>query len=587
MRDTNINRSLGSSPKVRQSMKRVYQRPTTSASRHSRRNNPQINRAMRPRRTSRAFVYFVVGVLVLALCYAGLSTLSRVQFSRFQKFVDEGNQELAAKIFDQQQKGFNPLHSQFNSRVRRLIISKYDEAIDAEKKIKPERAHLARYAEFQRPAANELASRLGYSVDSFDKDRTKVGEIDSALYYAQPFVVRNVALARIYKKGEMLLGSQRVFNKAQALERSAGQSSAALASYEKVSTQDSANYKLAQKKVAELKKRIQTELAEYKGPIRHIFTHCLLAWPQKAIASKSAKGYNIDCITVPEFKRMIQQLYDNDYMLININDAYELSENNTKVSRPKLMLPKGKKPLIMSIDDVTYDPRKAGNGMVDKLVVKNGKIYTYTEAKNSDTGRDEYSDDNEVFPILENFIAKNPDFSYKGARATLAMTGFIGCFGYRTDRLAKNQAEEIPKAQAVAQTLKKLGYTFASHSYSHHRSAQVSFAKVKDDSQKWKNETEPVVGKTRIYIWSYGESVPQSDPKAKLLRDTYGFRVFDGVGSGGFTRYDKVAMLQDRAPVDGYSLRHRETTYKKMFDCRTVFDAPVRSKLNPSAGGVQ
>ena len=34
-------------------------------------------------------------------------------------------------------------------------------------------------------------------------------------------------------------------------------------------------------------------------------------------------------------------------------------------------------------------------------------------------------------PILEDFIAEHPDFSYQGARAILAVTGHEGVFGYR------------------------------------------------------------------------------------------------------------------------------------------------------------
>ena len=39
---------------------------------------------------------------------------------------------------------------------------------------------------------------------------------------------------------------------------------------------------------------------------------------------------------------------------------------------------------------------------------------------------------NDVLTILEDFIEAHPDFSYRGARGTIAVTGYNGIFGYRT-----------------------------------------------------------------------------------------------------------------------------------------------------------
>ena len=40
--------------------------------------------------------------------------------------------------------------------------------------------------------------------------------------------------------------------------------------------------------------------------------------------------------------------------------------------------------------------------------------------------------DYDLVPILNRFIAEHPDFSYRGARAILAFTGYEGVLGYRT-----------------------------------------------------------------------------------------------------------------------------------------------------------
>ena len=35
-------------------------------------------------------------------------------------------------------------------------------------------------------------------------------------------------------------------------------------------------------------------------------------------------------------------------------------------------------------------------------------------------------------PLLQDFIDEHPDFSYKGAKAVIAFTGYNGILGYRT-----------------------------------------------------------------------------------------------------------------------------------------------------------
>lgn len=38
-----------------------------------------------------------------------------------------------------------------------------------------------------------------------------------------------------------------------------------------------------------------------------------------------------------------------------------------------------------------------------------------------------------MVPRLNTFLKKHPDGAYKGARGMIAMTGYNGVFGYRTD----------------------------------------------------------------------------------------------------------------------------------------------------------
>lgn len=96
---------------------------------------------------------------------------------------------------------------------------------------------------------------------------------------------------------------------------------------------------------------------KYQGAVEHIFFHPLIAYPELAFDGDSmAKGYNDWFITVKEFAKILDSLYANQYVLIDIHSLYEETEMDGKtiVKAKELWLPPGKKPLVLSIDDLNY-----------------------------------------------------------------------------------------------------------------------------------------------------------------------------------------------------------------------------------------
>lgn len=167
-----------------------------------------------------------------------------------------------------------------------------------------------------------------------------------------------------------------------------------------------------------------SSLVEYNGEIKHVFTHCLLSDPSLALNPKNSmsKDYARDCITKDEFKLILHYLHKNNFTLINPHELFFVKDS--QISRKKLYLPKGKKPLIFSFDDVNYDHRKMGKGMVDKLILdKNGEIATQTQKG----GKTSVSKDNEFVPILNSFVSHTPTFLLMAQKVfcvSLAMTEF-------------------------------------------------------------------------------------------------------------------------------------------------------------------
>src|SRR5699024_9301129 len=123
----------------------------------------------------------------------------------------------------------------------------------------------------------------------------------------------------------------------------------------------------------ELNKKIETnqqESIKWEDPekISHLFFHSLIVDPQKAFHDKEqAKGYRDYMVTISEFNKSIQQLYDKGYVLVDFQDLLTKKEDELKFTGVRL--PKGKKPLILSQDDVSYYEYMAGAGFADKLLL--------------------------------------------------------------------------------------------------------------------------------------------------------------------------------------------------------------------------
>ncbi|HEY8424320.1 MAG TPA: hypothetical protein VIL23_06175 [Clostridia bacterium] len=313
----------------------------------------------------------------------------------------------------------------------------------------------------------------------------------------------------------------------------------------------------------------QKDYEVYDGKVYHIFFHSLIINPKLAFSSAMKNGYNNWMTTRGEFKKILQKLYDNNFILININDLIEYK--NGQLTLKKLVLPKGKKPLIISIDDVNYYEYMKGCGFADRLTVADGKVTTIVK-----TPQGEKIDwEGDVIPILDSFVEKHPDFSHKGAKGIVAVTGYQGVFGYRL----KDQKEK-ESAIKVAQALKNTGWLIANHSYSHSVKFKngITYADFKKDLDKWDNLIAPITGKTNIYISPFGASFSVKDPKMRYLKSK-GYNIFCPVYKEMTLKCQDNILISERLNIDGLTLKKYPQRIKKyLFDPANVID-PARPQI--------
>ena len=323
--------------------------------------------------------------------------------------------------------------------------------------------------------------------------------------------------------------------------------------------------------------------------------HALIADPTRAFADAGyGSGYRTSHITCSEFSAILGELYANGYILIDLEDMVTISESADGVLSftPKsLYLPQGKKPLMLTETNVNYYAYmvdgnndgiadKDGDGFASKLVIDgDGNITAQYINPNGDV----ITGDFDVVPILERFIQAHPDFSYKGARATLAVSGYEGIFGYRIDGKSKRNLssadyeQEVAGAQQLVDALRAKGYTIACYTYGNLAYGKLSVDDIQADLTKWQEEIAPILSDVNMLVYAKNSELDDSDynsAKYAALRQA-GFHGFFGISDNGSTwaKVDSDYLRQDRILVTGSNLTKNSGWFSGMFNCANVRDA--------------
>ena len=328
--------------------------------------------------------------------------------------------------------------------------------------------------------------------------------------------------------------------------------------------------------------------------VEHLFFHPVVAYPELAFDGDSqANGIDDWMVTVDEYNKILQSVYDNGYILVDINDVWSETtgeDGQPKMVRNTLYIPEGKKPLILSYDDVNYYDYMLKDGFTYKLILgDDGLLWSWGK---DPQGNEVVSQDLDALTILDKFVREHPDFSPFGAKGSLSLTGYQGILGYRTNTDTKDwdEAKEAVRQQEreavkpIIAELKRTGWTFGSHTWGHINLSNHSVESVKEDTQRWLDEVGSLVGPTTILYYPHGARPDggdwqQTGPVFQYLQ-SQGFRVFASVGIESFSyiKKDICAVICDRLHPDGTTLLSASCLerYMKFYDARQVIDLSVR-----------
>ncbi len=363
-------------------------------------------------------------------------------------------------------------------------------------------------------------------------------------------------------------------------------------------TSDMLNFPSLQAKYNEVVEVIDSlKVWDDLGDVMHLSFHNLIVEPVRAFADSGyGSTYRSSHITCAEFSAMLGELYANGYVLIDLEDMVTISETadgGLTFTTKSLMLPQGKKPFMITETNVNYYaymvdgnrdgiPDKNGAGFASKLVVdSDGNLTAQYISPNGETLLGDF----ELVPILERFIQAHPDFSYKGARATLAVSGHEGIFGYRIDAKSKNNLssdayeQEVAGAQQIIEALRAQGYTIACYTYGNVAYGKLTVDEIQADLTKWQEQIVPILADVNTLVYAKTSELSDSDynsVKYAALRQA-DFRIFYGISTDGkpWAKVDSDCLRLNRTMVTGSNLTKNPGWFSGMFNPTEIRD-PAR-----------
>jgi len=352
--------------------------------------------------------------------------------------------------------------------------------------------------------------------------------------------------------------------------------------------------------------RAQRDTVEWSDPseVVNLSFQMLIADPARAFQYGGwSTSINKNFITTGEFSNILQDLYNNGYILVDFDDfiTTETTANGSTVYKAKsLYLPAGKKPLMLTQTNVNYNyylidsnndykPDANGGGFASKLLW-DGENFT---CEMVDATGNTVTGDFDLIPILEKFIAANPDFSYHGARATIALTGHNGLLGYRTHPAysdnetnvssaetifgADKYQQDVQDAAVAIQALRDAGYTVSCYTYSNTGYGSASVSSIQSNLKYWTDSVTPILGETNVLTYAQGSDIAAkgtySGDKFNTLQD-YGFRYYLGFCTDGqpWAVVGDNYVRMGRIMVTGSNLAYHSDWFADLFDAASVLD---------------
>jgi hypothetical protein len=277
-----------------------------------------------------------------------------------------------------------------------------------------------------------------------------------------------------------------------------------------------------------------THLVRWHGPIEHIFFHPLVIQPRLAFTDdRLGLGFQHFFVTVHEFKGILRGLWRHGWTLVDARRA----------ATGRVRVPVGRKPLVLSEDDLNYYAYFDGRGLAKKLVLDaHGDVRVKVAEPD---GRTRVTDQ-DLIPLVDEFVVRHPEFSAQGARGLLGLTAYEGLFGEHN--LANPAARA--RIRALVTRLEATGWSFASHTYGHIDLGDDSLATIAADTARWKAAARGLLPRTDMLIYPFGS---RPTPAGMQLLRREGFPIQFDIDIRPRLVHEYGVTVMSRRHIDGYA----------------------------------
>ena len=337
-----------------------------------------------------------------------------------------------------------------------------------------------------------------------------------------------------------------------------------------------------------------TKTVEWRGHVEVLCVRSLIANTDLAFGVEFGKGDTGLYLTGNEFTNLLETLYAKGYVLVDPENMMSATDPGFILER-NLTVPEGKKPLVIIIENLSYDPTAYVCGTCRRLVLNDEKQVCgeYT-IKGKDGAEDAVVNRMaEAIGILDVFVSNHLDFTYDGSKGIVSIGGHDSCFGYIVnreqlrDRNKQLNAANLPQEEYtdeeiennrtavknIVEVLKDTGWKFASCTYGYLPNARkADLAGIMDDTNRWLDQIGSLIPDTHMISYPSGNYIYGTDERAVFLKNN-GFRIFFGAGPKPYHIYGDNYLYFDRSIISPNAMKNYD--YSRLFNNEDILD-PIR-----------
>lgn len=290
-------------------------------------------------------------------------------------------------------------------------------------------------------------------------------------------------------------------------------------------------------------------------------------------------------ITGDEFRLLLEKLRQQDFVLISPSQYLSWPDR-----RPQLLLPSGKKPVMLVFDRWEYT-------VLDQVCGTAGKIFLDEQGVLKAEAGEKTGREYDAIPILEDFIALHPEFSFDGAKALISLNiseNFLGYFyspaqeeesrtawarvGQEFPRLTEEEyLEQNRELGRVVNYLLERGFDLGSGGFYGADTASLSAEQLEEELDSWAEALAPYLSSCRYFIFPNGSHVYSSESSVRQLL-AHGFNIFFGEGPGPYHFFTESYVHFDRIPINAATLGPNGISLRKYFDPEGIMNEQIRSE---------